>query len=58
MGMIVLSFLCFPIYAGDADLELTTTYGSTAFTIQNSNGVAVSSITSQGDGHFRNLYPS
>lgn len=40
------------VRAGDADIKLTTTNGSTKFTVQNSNGVEVSSITSLGDAYF------
>src|SRR5688572_4680865 len=42
-----------PVLAGDADIKLTTTNGSTKFTVQNSNALEVSSVTSQGDAYFR-----
>lgn len=41
------------VQAAEADLKLGTTDGSTKFTIQNSNSVEVSSVTSQGDAYFR-----
>jgi len=44
-----------PVWAGDADIKLTTTDGSTKFTIQNSAAVEVSSVTSQGDAYFNSM---
>lgn len=44
-----------PARAGDADIKLTTTDGSTKFTLQNANGIEVSSITSLGDAVFHSV---
>jgi len=44
-----------PAWAGDADIKLTTTNGSTKFTLQNSNGVEVSSVTSLGDAFYNSV---
>lgn len=44
--------------AADMSVKLKTTDGSTALSIQNSSSVEVSSITSLGDGYFRNIRAS
>ena len=36
-------------FAGDADVKLTTADGSTKFTVQDSNGNVVTSVSSQGN---------
>lgn len=43
------------LWAGDADVKLSSSDGSTKFTIQNSGSVEVSSVTSQGDATFHSL---
>lgn len=48
-----MSFTTATAWAGDADVQLTTTDGSTTFTIKNSNGIEVSSFTSKGDAYLR-----
>src|SRR5258706_143688 len=44
------------VHAGDVDVQLTTTDGSTKFTIQNSNAVEVASVTSQGNAYINGVY--
>lgn len=43
------------VKAGDIDVKLTTTDGSTGFTIQDSANVAVATVTSNGDATFNSL---
>jgi len=51
----VLIFAIIPCHAGDVDVQLTTNDGSTKFTIQNSNGVEVSSVASNGDAYAKSV---
>jgi len=44
--------------AGDVDMQMTTTDGSTKVTFQNSSSVEVASVTSQGDAYFRTITPA
>lgn len=42
-------------HAADMSVQLTTNDGSSKYSFLNSNAVEVSSVTSLGDGYFRNL---
>lgn len=46
------------VRAGDVDVKLTTTDGSTVFAVQDSANVTVASVTSNGDGTFNSVTQS
>ncbi len=48
VGVLALLGSRMPCYGGDADVKLTTTNGSTKFTVQNSAGAEVASVNSLG----------
>jgi len=55
LGLLWVGF-AMTVHAADMDVRLTTTDGSTKMSIQNASSVEVSSVTSLGDGYFRNMH--
>src|ERR1019366_4699844 len=57
LASVLVATATLPCHAGDVDVQLTSTDGSTKFTFQNSSSVEIASVTSQGDAYFRTVQP-